>query len=49
MPPPGEGAREWRVDRWLAALDPRVKEECLRLLPEILKKALEGRGEDDDR
>ncbi len=48
LPPLLEGLRERRVDRWLVMLDPWVKEECLRLLPEILKKALEGRGEDDD-
>ncbi len=46
--PPLEGAREGRVDRWLVMLDPGVKEECLRLLPELLKKALEARGEDED-
>jgi hypothetical protein len=48
VPPPGVGAREWRVDRWLVMLDPWAKEECLRLLPEVTKKILEGRGEDDD-
>jgi hypothetical protein len=47
VPPPGVGVREWRVSRWLVALDPWVKEECLKLLPEITKKILEGRGEDD--
>jgi hypothetical protein len=47
VPPPGVGAREWRVGRWLVALDPWVKAECLRLLPEVTKKILEGRGEDD--
>jgi len=46
--PPPEGAREGRVDRWLVMLDPGVKAECLKLLPEILKKVLGGRGEDDD-
>ncbi len=48
LPPPVEGAREGRADRWLVMLDPWAKEECLRLLPEILKKALEGRDEDDE-
>ncbi|MCC5990176.1 MAG: hypothetical protein LM558_01515 [Thermosphaera sp.] len=48
LPPPVEGARERRVDRWLVMLDPWVKEECLRLLPELLKRALEARNEDYD-
>jgi hypothetical protein len=47
VPPLGEGLREWRVSRWLVMLDPWAKEECLKLLPEITKKILEGRGEDD--
>jgi hypothetical protein len=48
VPPLGEGLRERRVSRWLVALDPWVKAECLRLLPEVAKKILEGRDEDDD-
>ena len=48
VPPLGVGVREWRVSRWLVALDPWVKAECLRLLPEVTKKILEGRDEDDD-
>ena len=48
VPPLGVGLREWRVSRWLVALDPWAKEECLKLLPEATKKILEGRGEDED-
>lgn len=48
VPPLGVGAREWRVNRWLVMLDPWVKEECLKLLPEITKKILEGGDEDDE-
>jgi hypothetical protein len=45
---PPLGRIDARIDRWLVMLDPWVKEECLKLLPEITKKILEGRGEDDD-
>jgi hypothetical protein len=48
VPPLGVGVREWRVSRWLVMLDPWAKEECLKLLPEVMKKTLEGRDEDDD-
>jgi hypothetical protein len=48
VPPLGEGLREGRVGRWLVMLDPGVKAECLRLLPEITKKILEGRDEDEE-
>ena len=49
VPPPGEGLRERRVDRWLVMLDPWVKAECLKMLPEVMKKVLGSSDEDDDR
>ena len=45
---PPLGRIDAKIDWWLVMLDHWVKAECLRLLPEALKKVLEGRDEDED-
>jgi hypothetical protein len=45
---PPLGRIDAKIDWWLVMLDPEVKAECLKLLPEVVKKALEGSDEDED-
>jgi hypothetical protein len=45
---PPQGRIEAKIDWWLVVRDPEVKAECLKLLPEVVKKALGGGDEDED-